>query len=201
MFAGELSSAQIAQLIYLGVLVIVLVSYMLIGRHSGLGQVLRQSLLWMIIFVGVAAAYGLWQDLYRSGEGQIFVSGTGAITVQARGDGHFHLTLLIEDVPVQLIVDTGASQLVLSQDDARRIGLDPESLPYLAQGRTANGTVGLARVELSDVVLTAGDLTIRDTNVPAFVNEGELAISLLGMGYLRRFASIRIEGDRLILER
>lgn len=201
MGTGTLDTGQIGQLIYLGVLLVVLISYMLIGRQSGLGQMLRQGLLWMLIFVGVSAAIGLWQDIDRGRNGQVFVSGTGAITVQARSDGHFHLTLHINDVPVDFIVDTGATQLVLSQADATRIGLNPETLPYLGQGRTANGIVGLARVVLPDVVLGAGDLVIRDTDVPAFVNDGQLDISLLGMGYLRRFASIRIEGDQLVLER
>lgn len=196
-----LDGDQIARLIYLGVLATVLVSYLLIARQHSLGQMLRHAILWALIILGVAAAYGLWQDIDRTSANRLSVSGTGAITVQAARDGHFHLTLLINGVPVKLVVDTGATQLVLSQDDAARIGLDPASLPYLGQGRTANGVVGLARVVLADVVLQADDLVIRDTDVPAFVNDGELDVSLLGMGYLRRFASITIEGDRLVLER
>lgn len=198
-----LDSDQVTRLISLGVLATVLISYMLIARQQRLGQMLRHAILWGLIIVGVTAAYGLWHDIDRTRDGSLSVrgSGSGAITVQAARDGHFHLTLLINTVPVRLIVDTGATQLVLSQQDATRIGLDPARLPYLGQGRTANGPVGLARVVLADVVLQADDLVIRDTDVPAFVNDGQLEISLLGMGYLRRFASIRIEGDTLVLQR
>lgn len=196
-----LDSDQITQLIYLGVLAAVLLSYFVVSRQTGIGTFLRHSFLWGIIFVGVSSAYGLWQDVARTRASSVTVSGSGEVVIRAARDGHFHVTLMINAVPVKLIVDTGATQLVLSQADAARIGLDPDSLPYLGQGRTANGIVGLARVVLADVVLQADDLVIRDTDVPAFVNDGELDVSLLGMGYLRRFASITIESDRLVLER
>ena len=114
--------------------------------------------------------------------------------LRAGSDRHFKLDLKVNGTPITFILDTGASDIVLSQDDAARVGLDPDSLPYLGQARTANGTVGLARVELAEVVLAEGGLEFRDLNVPAFVNEGELDVSLLGMGYLSRYARIAIEG-------
>ena len=190
---------QTMRLIYLGVWGTVLVSYFLIARTQGIGQSLRQLLLWGLIFVGVAAGYGLWQDVTQQND--VVVTGEGAVVLRAGRNGHFNLGLEVNGTPVQFIIDTGASDLVLSQEDAARVGLDPQSLPYLGQARTANGIVGLARVTLNEVALLHEGLEIRDSNVPAFVNEGELDISLLGMGYLRRYARIAIEGDRLILER
>lgn len=195
----ELDSDQIMRLVYLGVWGTVLIGYFLIARTQGIGQSLRQLLLWGLIFVGVAAGYGLWQDV--SEQTQVTVTGEGVIALRAGRDGHFHLALDVNGTPVQFIVDTGASELVLSQEDAARVGLDPKSLPYLGTARTANGTVRIARVTLNDVVLAADGLNIRDRNVPAFVNEGQLDVSLLGMTYLRRYARIAIEGDVLLLER
>lgn len=194
-----MDSDQIMRLVYLGVWGTVLISYFLIARTQGIGQSLRQLLLWGLIFVGVAAGYGLWQDLTQ--QNAVSVRGDGAVILRAGRDGHFHLGLDVNGTQVQFIIDTGASDLVLSQDDAARVGFDPQALPYLGQARTANGIVGIARVTLDEVVLAQDGLEIRDTNVPAFVNEGQLDVSLLGMGYLRRFARIAIEGDRLILER
>lgn len=194
-----MATDDIMRLVYLGVWGTVLVSYVLIARTQGIGQSLRQVVLWVLIIVGVAAGIGLWQDL--NADRQITVTGQGAVVLRAARDGHFHLGLDVNGVPVRFIIDTGATDLVLSQTDAERVGLDPASLPYLAQARTANGTVAIARVVLDEVVLAQSGLEIRDTNVPAFVNEGRLDVSLLGMGYLRRFARISIEGDRLTLER
>ncbi|MCC5964226.1 MAG: TIGR02281 family clan AA aspartic protease [Rhodobacteraceae bacterium] len=194
-----MDSDQIMRLLYLGIWGTVLISYFLIARTQGIGQSLRQLVLWGLIFVGVAAGYGLWQDL--RGGNSVMVQGDGSVVLRAGRDGHFHLGLDVNGVPVDFIVDTGATDLVLSQDDAARVGLDPQALPYLGQARTANGVVGIARVTLDEVVLAHDGLEIRDTDVSAFVNEGELDISLMGMGYLRRFARISIEGDRLTLER
>ena len=194
-----MDSDQIARMLYLGIWGTVLISYFLIARQQNLGQTLRHALLWGLIFVGVAAGYGLWQDISQTS--RVSVNGDGAIVLRAARDGHFHLDLQFNSEPVRFIIDTGASDLVLSQADAERVGLAPETLAYLGQARTANGIVGLARVSLDEVILAHGDLEIRDTQVPAFVNEGQLDISLLGMGYLRRYARISIEGERLILER
>lgn len=194
-----MDSDQIARMVYLGVWGTVLVSYFLIARQRNLGQTLRHALLWGLIFVGVAAGYGLWQDISQTN--RVSVNGDGAIVLRAGRDGHFHLDLQVNSEPVRFIIDTGASDLVLSRADAERVGLAPDTLAYLGQARTANGIVGLARVSLDEVVLAHAGLEIRDTQVPAFVNEGQLDISLLGMGYLRRYARISIEGDRLILER
>ena len=194
-----MDSDQVMRLVYLGVWGTVLVSYFLMARTQGIGQSLRQLLLWGLIFVGVAAGYGLWQDITR--EDSIAVSGEGAVVLRAGRNGHFHLGLEVNGTPVDFIIDTGASDLVLSQDDAARVGFDPRSLAYLGRARTANGIVGLARVTLDEVVLAHEDLVIRDRDVSAYVNEGELDVSLLGMGYLRRYARTSIEGDRLILER
>jgi len=194
-----MDSDQVMRLVYLGVWGTVLISYFLIARTQGIGQSLRQLLLWGLIFVGVAAGYGLWQDM--TSQSAVMVRGDGAVELRAQRDGHFHLDLDVNGVSVPFIIDTGATDLVLARADARRVGFDPDELAYLNRARTANGVVGIARVVLDEVVLAQDDLEIRDTEVAAFVNEGELETSLLGMAYLRRFARISIEGDRLTLER
>ncbi len=194
-----MDSDQMMRLIYLGVWGTVLISYFLIARRQNIGQSLRQLLLWGLIIVGVAAGYAMWQDFTR--DNSISVTGDGSVVLRAERNGHFHIELGVNGTPVDFIIDTGASDLVLSQADAERVGIDTQNLAYLGQARTANGVVGIARVTLDEVVLAHDDLEIRDENVSAFVNEGELDISLLGMGYLRRYARIAIEGDRLILER
>ena len=193
-----MTTDDMMQLVYLSIWGAVLVGYLLVARATNLGTTLRHAVLWGLIFVGVAAAYGLWENL---NDRRPSVTGDGEIVLRAGNDRHFRLELQVNGSPVTFILDTGASDLVLSQEDAARVGFDPASLPYLGQARTANGIVGLARVELNEVVLAEGGLEFRDTNVPAFVNEGALDVSLLGMGYLSRCARISIEGDRLFLQR
>ena len=98
-------------------------------------------------------------------------------------------------MPVQFVVDTGASDMVLTRSDARRLGIDPAGLAYVGQAQTANGVVQTARVRLHDVRL--GTTTLPE--VGASVNAGQLDTSLLGMSVLRRFSKIEIAGDRMIL--
>ena len=104
---------------------------------------------------------------------------------------------MINNVPVDFLVDTGASQVVLTIDDAARVGLDPDSLAYIGTAFTANGEVATAPVRLDRVEL--GDMV--DTRVRASVNSGQMESSLLGMSYLSRFESIEIRRDVLILNR
>ena len=111
-------------------------------------------------------------------------------------DGHFYLSLVINGIPVRFVADTGASNMVLTQKDAERLGINPADLVYLGQARTANGTVRTARVKLPVVELGP----YRDENFPAWVNEGEMFGSLLGMEYLSLYR-VEIAGDRMILRR
>jgi len=86
---------------------------------------------------------------------------------------------------------------VLTREDAQRVGLSPDTLNYLGRANTANGEVRTAFVRLNEVQL--GD--VRDFDVPAVVNDGEMRQSLLGMGYLQRWGRIEISNNELILTR
>jgi aspartyl protease family protein len=99
--------------------------------------------------------------------------------------------------PVRFVVDTGATQIVLSKSDARRVGLDVDDLVYLGRAYTANGEVRTAPVKLDTVSIGP----IKDSNVRAVVNDGAMEGSLLGMEYLQRFSSVEIGGGKLILTR
>jgi aspartyl protease family protein len=95
------------------------------------------------------------------------------------------------------VVDTGASEMVLTTADAARVGINVGELDYLGRANTANGQVRIARVRLDEVVLEG----ITDRNFRATVNEGEMRESLLGMTYLSKFSRIAIEGNMLVLSR
>lgn len=191
-----MDTEQIPRMIYLLILIAAIGGYFLIAHRDRLGQMVRLAALWGLIFVGAMAAYGLWDDF--NPRHQFSVASNGQqIEVRRAGDGHFYLTATINEAPVRFVVDTGATDLVLSQEDARRVGLQPERLAYLGRARTANGEVGLARVTLDTVTLGP----FEDRRVSAVVNEGTMVDSLLGMGYLQRFARIEIAGNRLILSR
>ena len=192
-----MSSDQTADAIYLSLLGgALLLSYLLASRIN-IGKMLQQMGIWVLIFMGAIAVIGMWPEIQRTiTPRQSVVNGTTIVLSRAR-DGHYYLTLDINNVPVEFVVDAGASQVVLTQDDAKRIGLNPSSLSYLGTASTANGTVRTAAVRLDTVSLGA----ITDTSVRAVVNDGQMFGSLLGMTYLSNFDSITIKDGQLILSR
>jgi aspartyl protease family protein len=166
--------------------------------RQGLNRTLQYAAVWAMIFIGGAAAVGLWQDISRdAGRPMMTQTAAGQIVVPREIDGHYYLTLDINNEPVRFVVDTGASEMVLTEADARRVGIDVDGLNYLGRANTANGQVRTAFVKLDTVSL--GDVT--DRGVGALVNEGQMEQSLLGMGYLQRWGRIEIAHGELILTR
>lgn len=186
-----------ARLIYLVVLGLGIGFFFLYGRRRW-GRALRDIGIWALIFAMVIIAYGfrdtLRQELFPAS--MIQLEG-GSIALRRGMDGHFRAELLVNDEPVRFVVDTGASDIVLSLRDAAAAGIDTGRLRFTGRARTANGVVATAPVRLR--TLRFGDFA--DANVPASVNAGALETSLLGMAYLNRFARIEIAGDQMILHR
>ncbi|HCP81315.1 MAG TPA: TIGR02281 family clan AA aspartic protease [Octadecabacter sp.] len=187
-----LDAGQLFTLAFLGVL-----GLSLLGSALRSGPQLRNALIWVAIFGGLFAFSGQLDSLSSTFVQRDPTFIDSRIEVPKGADNHFRLTLRINDVPIDFLVDTGASQVVLTQQDAERVGLDPDNLAYIGTAFTANGEVATAPVRLDTVDL--GDM--RDTRVRASVNSGDMEGSLLGMSYLSRFESIEIRRDVLILNR
>ena len=102
----------------------------------------------------------------------------------------------MDGVAVRFLVDTGASHVILSAGDARRLGFDLDSLTYSRPYRTAAGTVFAAPVVLGAVTIGP----IRIAGVQASVGGAALGQSLLGMSFLNRLSGYRVAGGRLTLQ-
>ena len=193
-----MDSVDTGHLVYLAILGIAVVGWYIAENRHALGRTVRLALAWGFIFLGVVAGYGLWEDIRDDVAPRQAVFQDGArVEVPRAFDGHYYLTLELNGVPVDFIVDTGATDMVLSRADAARIGLDPDALAYTGIAGTANGQVRTARVRLEAVAL--GGVT--DRNLSASVNAGAMDTSLLGMSYLQRFERLEIANGRLVLER
>ena len=188
---------HIGRLIYLVLLVTVIGGWFFMQNRHRLGKMLQQALIWGFILIGTVGAVGLWQDIRDDIAPRQTLLQSGSIAVPRATDGHYYLSLELNGTPVRFVVDTGATDLVLSQRDAQRIGIDTEALAFLGRANTANGMVATADVSIDQVTL--GPIT--DRNVRASVNGGEMTDSLLGMNYLNRFERIEIADGRLILTR
>ena len=193
-----MSSDEYGRLAYLVLLLAVLLWWFFAGQRRNVNRSLQQALIWCFIFVGVIAVIGLWDDIQNTTRPtQAVFQDANRIEIPLGADGHYHALLQINGADVPFVIDTGASALVLTQQDARRAGLDPQTLAFSRVAQTANGEVKTAPVRLDSVRF--GHFTDRD--VRAHVNGGAMETSLLGMSYLRLFDQITITQSRLVLTR
>ena len=186
------------RLLYLLLLLGVVGSWVFVQNRQSLSTTMQQIAIWAFIFLGVIAGYGLWDDIRQTVRPQQSVLGeTGQVTVPRAADGHYYLTVAVNGAPVNFLVDTGATAVVLTTDDARRAGFDPDTLAFVGRAQTANGEVRTAPVWVEELSLG----TFQDRNFRVSVNGGEMDKSLLGMTYLQRWSSIEIRNGALVLTR
>lgn len=193
-------------LLLAGVYIISLVN----DGHTRPMQAMRYALTWLAIGFCLIAGYSYRQELATvanrvGGEllpsGQIVSTETNeegetAVRVRRRLDGHFAVRASVNGQSMTLMVDTGASSVVLKPADAERAGIDLGSLSYTVPVDTANGTTYAAAVRIR--TLSVGPLLVR--NVDALVaRPGSVKENLLGMSFLRRLRSYEFANDYLTL--
>ena len=186
-----------ASLTYLVLLLCAIAAWFFAQNRVSLGKLTQQALAWALIFAGALAVVALWDDIRGAvlPQQSVFAS-EGRIELPRAPDGHYYLTAEVNGTPVRFTVDTGATEIVLTPSDARAAGIDTANLAYVGRATTANGEVRTAPIRLES--FTIGP--IGDTGLRAFVNEGEMDGSLLGMSYLQRY-SVEISNGTMTLRR
>jgi aspartyl protease family protein len=170
------------------------------GRFS---HVLRSLVIWAAIVLALLLAYTYRAELHEVGERVLaqFLPGRaisrGRTVEIARGSGgSFGLAMQVNGARIPMVLDTGASSVVLTQEAARAAGLPLEILNYSVNVETANGRARAAPVMLDRVSIG----TITERSVPALVAQGgALRSNLLGMSFLNRLQSWEVRGDKLLL--
>jgi len=119
------------------------------------------------------------------------------VVVPRDARGHFAVDARVEGRLVSFMVDTGATVIALTANDAARLGIHPAQREYVAEVKTANGTVHAAPTRLDRVEV--GDLVVND--VAALVMpDGALSDNLLGLSFLSRLRRFEYSDGRLVLE-
>ncbi|MFI4933277.1 MAG: TIGR02281 family clan AA aspartic protease [Caulobacterales bacterium] len=119
----------------------------------------------------------------------------GDASIAKSSDGHFWADADVDGHPVHFLIDTGATYVALTSDDAQKLGIDLSSLNYNATVTTANGPARAAPVKLG--VISVGRAEV--SSVDAFVIDRGLGTSLLGMSYLGRLSKFEATPDAMIL--
>ncbi len=118
------------------------------------------------------------------------------VEVARTSTGDFAVTAQVNGAAIAMVLDTGATSVVLTREDAKAAGLPLEILAYTTNIDTANGRTRAAPVTLDRVAI--GGLVER--SIEALVAQpGQLKVSLLGMSFLNRLQSWEVRGDRLLL--
>lgn len=184
---------------------------------SGTRQLLRETASWAVVAVIAVAAFMQFDEL-RSGAAHMLgmpasqdAAGSNSdgrdlaqpashgrvVTIEAGQHGHFRAEAEINGRPVEVMIDTGASMIALSYEDATRAGVYVKPSDFTGRVSTANGITHIAPVMLDRV--SVGDITVR--NVPAAVLErGRLRTSLLGMSFLNRLSRFDMRAGELVLQ-
>lgn len=111
--------------------------------------------------------------------------------------GHFQVDGRVDGRQLSFMIDTGASIIALTAGDAARLGIHPAQREFVAQVKTANGTVRAAPTQLD--MVEVGDLVVRD--VAALVlPDGALSDNLLGLSFLSRLRRFEYSDGKFVLE-
>jgi len=163
---------------------------------------LQSAVAWALIALALVLAYTYRYELREVSDrvlAQLIpgraVSKGRTVEIARSAGGSFAVATQVNDADIRMVLDTGASAVVLTQDAARTAGLPIEVLNYSVHVDTANGRARAAPVMLKKV--SVGGITQR--SVPALIAQGGLRTNLLGMSFLNQLESWEVRGDRLLL--
>jgi aspartyl protease family protein len=166
-------------------------------------RAIESALIWVVVALLLAISYAYRFELNEVADRVMTelvpghtASRTRAVWLVRDGGGHFELKAHLNGARINMILDTGATSVLLTQEDARAVGLPIEVLAYTVSIDTANGRTRAAPVTL-DRVLVGG---IEERSIAALIAQpGQLRTSLLGMTFLNRLESWEVRGDRLVM--
>jgi aspartyl protease family protein len=121
----------------------------------------------------------------------------GTVSIAAGAYGHFLTQAQIDGRSIDVMVDTGASLVALTYEDAKSVGLFIKPSDFTSVAQTANGSTRVAPVTISRISI--GEITVR--NVPAVVSaRGASERTLLGMSFLKRLTRVEMRAGMLVLQ-
>jgi aspartyl protease family protein len=193
-----------------GLALLIFIGSAIAGSYRGrAGQAFRDMLTWAVLALTLVIGYSYRDRLLTVGNqvlGELLPPGTAlradalvegerSVRIRKRSDGHFMVPTEVNGVPVQMLVDTGASWVVLRPEDGRRLGINVDDLRYTVPVQTANGTTYAASVRLR--TLSIGKINLNDVDALVVSKRGALRENLLGMSFLNRLNSYEFSGEYL----
>lgn len=192
-----------ANVAYTLVLLAMVSAALMVNWQGRFMTALRYAGIWLILGVALLVVYA-----YRNDANAVLNKVVGAVlpsrpisadggfeTIRIAPDGHFYIRADVRGRPVEFLVDTGATTVVLDGESARAIGIDLDSLTFDRQFQTANGVVLGASVRLE--VIRIGSIVRYDVPAAVVLKAGK---PLLGMSYFNTLSYYSVKGDELALK-
>jgi aspartyl protease family protein len=204
LFPGAVSKQDEPYLVYMVGWLALLSAGFVFARRARFGEVARNIAIWGVIAAVLAIGYAYRDELGSIGSrvqselmpGEpVQSAGAHVLTLTQDEAGDFYVYGSANGTRIRFLVDTGASDIVLSPADARRLGIDISVLHFVSGFETANGIGAGARTTLDTLSVGA----IQLWNVPVSINRTDMHASLLGMAFLKRLKAFEFSGRKLTL--
>lgn len=183
---------------------LVLVASVLFSRRIGLSEIFRNILIWIAIFAVFIVGFSYQQEILAvwsrvSGEmtganKQLVVGDT--LRIRQSPDGHFWVDTMVNELPVRFLIDSGATTTAMSLATARNSGVEVNESSFPVILTTANGSVEAQRGNIQ--ALQVGPMIARDLPIVVAAEFGES--NVIGMNFLSKLRSWRVEGTEMVLE-
>lgn len=203
MHFNSLDHSEFTQLIYLSILLVSLLASITFNNHLKISTLLKQALIWLLIALLLIVVYSYRHNLHQITQrisSELLPSkarkvGDRKIAIKASDNGHFYVDLKINKVPIRFMIDTGASDVSMSAQDAKRANINTKNLSYFKQYQTANGIITGAISNAKEIEITG----IIFNNVAVSISQSDIKTPLLGISFLKKFKKYEFYQDQLIL--
>jgi aspartyl protease family protein len=201
---ARLSGQDWGDAAYLGGFALIVAAGLWSMRQARPMRILRHAAIWVAIAGVLAVGFAYKDEIAAVPQRLAIAFGTGRpaqvgdheLVVSQDAEGAFTIVGEVNGQPVRFMVDTGASETVLAPEDARRLGVDLGALKFDHMSETANGKGYGAPFTASE--LKVGPIRLTDFKME--INKAPMSSSLLGLSFLNRLESFRIEGRKLYLK-
>jgi len=183
---------------------LVLVASVLFSRRIGFGEIVRNILAWGAIFALFIIGFSYQREILAvwsrvSGEmtganEQMVVGDT--LRIRQSADGHFWVEAKVNTLPVRFLIDSGATTTAMTLRTAEQAGIKISESPFPVVLVTANGSVEAQRGTIQS--LQVGPMVAKDLAVVVAEEFGDS--NVIGMNFLSKLGSWRVEGAEMVLE-
>lgn len=202
---GPMDSNSFASLVYFSVLLLLVGGGFYSLFYGRFQEKLKSLAIWVCIVALLVVAYNYRGNIVRvvdrmfsivTPDQDITASIPNHVWIDRSASGDFNVKVQVNGAALPMLIDTGASSVVLTIDAARAAGIPVDLLKYDITIQTAKGRSHAASVVIDQIRI--GNIVQR--RVPALiVRRGDLTMSLLGMSFLQRLESFELRGQQMVL--